>query len=193
MNRDSIVSIVTDYRMGGQGIRFRFPDRKQISLFSAESRLALRLSQLAIKWVPGVKRQGCETGHLIPSTAEVTNGRGTSALPICLNKQRVKAIPVSDRAGQEGCEASRLPHFLDNRLTDVGEVVTLTQRPIVLYTQGTFFVFISVRDWVNPLGHSAAGTISSIEKSNDLIGNQTRHFPSCIIVPQPTTIPRALV
>jgi hypothetical protein len=27
------------------------------------------------------------------------------------------------------CETSRLPHFLDNRLTDGGEVVSLTRRP----------------------------------------------------------------
>jgi hypothetical protein len=29
-----------------------------------------------------------------------------------------KAIPVTGREGPEGCETSRLPHFLDNRLTD---------------------------------------------------------------------------
>jgi hypothetical protein len=28
-----------------------------------------------------------------------------------------------------GCETSRLPHFLDNRPTDGGEVVSLTRRP----------------------------------------------------------------
>jgi hypothetical protein len=37
-----------------------------------------------------------------------------------------KAIPVT---GREGCETSRLPLFLDNRLTDGGEVVSLTRRP----------------------------------------------------------------
>jgi hypothetical protein len=33
----------------------------------------------------------------------------------------------------------------------------------------------------------------SIEKSNDLIGNQTRDLPACSMVPQPTTLPRALL
>jgi hypothetical protein len=36
-----------------------------------------------------------------------------------------------------------------------------------------------------PQGHSAAGRIRSIEKSNDLIGIRTRDFPDCSIVPQP--------
>jgi hypothetical protein len=39
-----------------------------------------------------------------------------------------KAIPVTGRGGPYGCETSRLPHFLDNRLTDGGEVVSLTRR-----------------------------------------------------------------
>jgi hypothetical protein len=36
-----------------------------------------------------------------------------------------KVIPVT---GREGLSTSRLPHFLDNRLTDGGEVVSLTRR-----------------------------------------------------------------
>jgi hypothetical protein len=40
-----------------------------------------------------------------------------------------KAIPVTDRGGPYGCETSSLPHFLDNRLTDGGEVVSSTRRP----------------------------------------------------------------
>jgi hypothetical protein len=41
-------------------------------------------------------------------------------------------------------------------------------------------------------GHSGAGSIRSIEKSNDLIGNRTRDLPACSIVLEPTTLPRAL-
>jgi hypothetical protein len=40
-----------------------------------------------------------------------------------------KAVPVTGRGGPQGCETSRLPHFLDNRLTDDGNVVSLTCRP----------------------------------------------------------------
>jgi hypothetical protein len=40
-----------------------------------------------------------------------------------------KAIPVTGRGGPYGSETSRLPQFLDNRLTDGGEFVSLTHRP----------------------------------------------------------------
>jgi hypothetical protein len=40
-------------------------------------------------------------------------------------------------------------------------------------------------------GHSAAGKIRSIEKSNNLIGTRTRDLPARSIVPQPTTLPHA--
>jgi hypothetical protein len=43
-------------------------------------------------------------------------------------KQKGKAIPVTGRGGPYGCETSRLSHFLDNRLTDGGEV-SLTHCP----------------------------------------------------------------
>jgi hypothetical protein len=45
------------------------------------------------------------------------------------------AIPVTGRGGPYGCETSRLPHFLDNRLTDDGEVNSLTRRSAALYPQ----------------------------------------------------------
>jgi hypothetical protein len=41
---------------------------------------------------------------------------------------KLKAIPATGRGGPWGCETSRLPHFLDNRLTDGGEVVSLKHR-----------------------------------------------------------------
>jgi hypothetical protein len=39
------------------------------------------------------------------------------------------------RGGLQGCETSRLSHFLDNRLRDGVEVVSLTRRPAALYPQ----------------------------------------------------------
>jgi hypothetical protein len=40
-----------------------------------------------------------------------------------------EATPITGREGPQGCETSRLPHFLDNRLTDGGEVISLKRRP----------------------------------------------------------------
>jgi hypothetical protein len=40
-----------------------------------------------------------------------------------------KAILVTGRGGPYGCETLRLLHFLDNRITDGSEVVSLTRRP----------------------------------------------------------------
>jgi hypothetical protein len=40
-----------------------------------------------------------------------------------------KDITVTGREGPYGCETSKPPHFLDNRLTDGCEVVSLTRRP----------------------------------------------------------------
>jgi hypothetical protein len=39
------------------------------------------------------------------------------------------AFPVTDRGGPYGSKTSRLPYFLDNRLKDGGEFVSLTLRP----------------------------------------------------------------
>jgi hypothetical protein len=47
-----------------------------------------------------------------------------------------KAILVTGPEGPLGCDRSRFPHFLDNRLTDGGEALSL--------------VLISVRGWVDP-------------------------------------------
>jgi hypothetical protein len=44
-------------------------------------------------------------------------------------KKKGKTIPVTGRRGPYGCETSKLPHFLDNRLREDGEFVSLTRRP----------------------------------------------------------------
>jgi hypothetical protein len=87
-----------------------------------------------------------------------------------------------------GCEMSRLPHFLDNRLTHGGEAVSRMHRPPLTprrIPSINFYYRLS-----RPQGHSAAGRVRSIEKSSDLIGNRTSGLPACSIVPQPTTLLR---
>jgi hypothetical protein len=42
---------------------------------------------------------------------------------------KCKAIPVIGPEDPKDCETLMLPHFLGNRLTDDGEIVSLTPRP----------------------------------------------------------------
>jgi hypothetical protein len=46
-----------------------------------------------------------------------------------LENDKGKAIPVTGHGDPCGCETSTFPHFLGNRLTDGGEVVSLMSRP----------------------------------------------------------------
>jgi hypothetical protein len=87
-----------------------------------------------------------------------------------------KTIPVTGHEGPQSCETSRIPHFLGNRLTVGGEVATLTRRPPFTPRKipGTHFCLRLSR----PQGHSAAGRIKSIKKSNDFIGNRNRNLPA---------------
>jgi hypothetical protein len=52
---------------------------------------------------------------------------------------------------------------------------------------GTHFCYRLSR----PQGHSSAGRIRPIRKSNDLIGNRTRYLPACSIVPQQSMLSSA--
>jgi hypothetical protein len=129
-------------------------------------------------------RKGWDTRHFEQQVSDIKN-----SLKIFWKVKNGKAIPVTGRGGPNGCEKSRLPHFLDDRLRDGAEVVSLTRRPpfALRKISGTHFCYRLSR----PQGHSAAGKIRSIEKSNDLIGIRTCDLPACSIVPQSTTLPRA--
>jgi hypothetical protein len=61
-------------------------------------------------------------------------------------KNQSKAIPVTGLGGLESCEMLRIPHCLDNRLTNGGKVVSPTHRPdftpqkhYYIYISGTHF------------------------------------------------------
>jgi hypothetical protein len=73
---------------------------------------------------------------------------------------------------------------------DGGKFVRLPRRPppTLRTIPGTHFCYSLSRSH----GHSTAGRMRSNEKSNDLIGNRTRDLPACSVVPQSTTLRRAL-
>jgi hypothetical protein len=53
-----------------------------------------------------------------------------------------KAIPVTGRGGPYCFEALRFPHFLDNRLTDGGYIVSLTRRPPFIPQEDSWYTFL---------------------------------------------------
>jgi hypothetical protein len=68
----------------------------------------------------------------------VTKSRST----ITSHANPSKAIPVTGRAGLQGYETSRLPHYLDSRLTDGGKVVSLTRRPPFTPQEDSWYSFL---------------------------------------------------
>jgi hypothetical protein len=57
-------------------------------------------------------------------------------------------MPLTGRECLQDCETSRIPHFLDNRFTEGGEVVILTLRP-AFTPRKTPGILISVRDGID--------------------------------------------
>jgi hypothetical protein len=57
-------------------------------------------------------------------------------------KVKGKAILVTCRWGTKACETSKLPHFLDNRLTDGGKVVSHTRRPPFTPQEDSWYSFL---------------------------------------------------
>jgi hypothetical protein len=53
------------------------------------------------------------------------SGRATAVKKNCSKK-----VKVPGREDPYGCETLRLPHYLDNRLTDGGNVVSFTRRQL---------------------------------------------------------------
>jgi hypothetical protein len=58
------------------------------------------------------------------------------------NGKKGKATPVTGSGGPQGCEASRFAHFLHNRLTNGGEVVSLTRRPPFTPQEDSWYSFL---------------------------------------------------
>jgi hypothetical protein len=90
---------------------------------------------------------------------------------------------VRGRRDPQGCETSRLPHFLGIRLTDGSKVLSLMHRPP--------FTLPQEDSWYSFLLYSVS-TPGPQCGWNDLIGNRNRYLPACSLVPERTTLPRAI-
>jgi hypothetical protein len=105
-------------------------------------------------------------------------------------RQIGKTFLVTQLEGPWGCETSRLPHLLDNRLTAGSKVFSFT-RPASLYPIARFLISISVRGWVDTRAIVRLERLGKLKKSSDLIGTRTRHPTTSSILLRPTTLPRA--
>jgi hypothetical protein len=63
-------------------------------------------------------------------------------LNICLKKREDQGNLSRGRGGPQGCQTSRLPHSLDNRLTGGGEVMSLTRRPPFAPQEDMWYSFL---------------------------------------------------
>jgi hypothetical protein len=67
--------------------------------------------------------------HVIQIVINRTVWRSSNTVDLNSIGKKVKLSLLTGREGPLGCETSRFPHFLDNRLINGGEVVSLTRRP----------------------------------------------------------------
>jgi hypothetical protein len=59
-----------------------------------------------------------------------------------MSKIYIETVPVIGCGCLQVCETSRLPHFLDNRLTDSGEDFSLTRRPPFIPQEDSWYSFL---------------------------------------------------
>jgi hypothetical protein len=92
-------------------------------------------------------------------------------------------MPVTMLRGPQGCETSRLPHFLDNRLTDGVQDISLKHRSLFTPQEDSWYSFLLEADPKAIVRLEGSGKLKA---SNDLIRNRTRDLPACSIMPQQT-------
>jgi hypothetical protein len=82
------------------------------------------------------KLQPPRNTFIVPTVFLTTNYRTNQY------SKKGKAIPATGSEDPKSCEMSRLPHFLGNRLTDGGEVVSLTRRPPSTPQKDSWYLFL---------------------------------------------------
>jgi hypothetical protein len=96
-------------------------------------------------------------------------------------------ILASGRGSPLCCETLRLPHFLDSRLTDDDEVVSLTRWPPFTPQEDSWYSFLlEVESTLGP--YWGWKNYVNWKESNDPIGNRIRNLPAFNIVPRQTVL-----
>jgi hypothetical protein len=121
-------------------------------------------------------------------------------------------FPMEKRSG---CSARHTPHLVSkfkkswshtsnplymSFITGVvpNEILLLLQpivrgQSVTKWAEGWFHVDITIPVLIYVTSWADPRAIVRLEGSNDLIGTRTRNLPACSIVPQSTTLPRAVV
>jgi hypothetical protein len=104
-----------------------------------------------------------------------------------IKKSKSKPIPITGRGSLQGCEMLRIPHCLDNRLTDGGKVVGLTHRPRSAPQKHYFSASRTHFSWSlsKPQGRVWLEGLGKLRKFIHLIRSGTRDLLACSKVPQP--------
>src|SRR5215510_16013838 len=90
--------------------------------------------------------------------------------------------------GPEGSERLRLPDF---KRIDTRRWQGCQPYAPAAFTPRKYSWYSFLLETESTPGHSATGRIMSMNNSNDTIGNRSRDFPVCSVLPQPTAPLRA--
>jgi hypothetical protein len=144
------------------GVQYRYGSRlllkrawKSVRSISPLTGATLFIGRAALDWASG----GGPTSLILRVCGKYSQGRlqTFNLIAVCVN-----AIPVNLSGGQHSWETARLWNFLDNRLKDGGEVVSLTRR-LPFTPQQDLLVFICVRGRVNPRAIMRLDRLSQIK------------------------------
>jgi hypothetical protein len=105
-----------------------------------------RVYQLLPAHVQMQRRYGNEFQHILTwpiCRGNFTVFRQCKRLNHYLKQGKVKQPLLRGRGGLQGCEMSRFQHSLNKRLTDGGEVVSLTRRPRFIPQKHSRYTFLS--------------------------------------------------
>jgi hypothetical protein len=122
---------------------------------------AVEMDSVVIIYIPSFIKSGSVIQKLMGRKSQTpqTHRKHGDLISLLL-----KGKAITGNGGPHDCETSKLIYFLDNRLTDGGEVVILTRRP-PLTTQEDSWYSLLLEDG-RPQGHILGERIRLIEKSS---------------------------